>query len=124
MRRRMEMRFVPHAERVCYGLGLLHYTYAPEKRSLIIMDLERFFGGNPLGVLVRLVVISVVVGIIMSALGLTPGELFRRIDFLLQRLYDMGFRWVESLLGYFLIGAVIVVPIWLIARLFGSAAKK
>ncbi len=88
------------------------------------MDLERVLGGNPLGVVIRLVVISIVVGIVMSALGLSPGELFRRIDFLLQRLYDMGFRWVESLLGYFLIGAVIVVPVWLIARLLGSGAKK
>lgn len=88
------------------------------------MDIERFLGGNPLGVVIRLVVISIVVGIVMSALGLTPGELFRRIDFLLQRLYDMGFRWVESLLGYFLIGAVIVVPVWLIARLLGGGAKK
>lgn len=88
------------------------------------MDLERFLGGNPLGIVIRLVLISIVVGIAMSALGLTPGELFRRIDFLLQRLYDMGFRWVEALLGYFLIGAVIVVPIWLIARLLGGGAKK
>lgn len=88
------------------------------------MDIERFLGGNPLGVVIRLVVISIVVGIVMSALGLTPGELFRRIDFLLQRIYDMGFRWVESLLGYFLIGAVIVVPVWLIARLLGGGAKK
>ena len=109
---------------MCYGLALQNDTHLPGKRSFIIMDLERYFGGNPLGVLLRLVVISIVVGIIMSALGLTPGELFRRIDFLLQRIYDMGFRWVESLLGYFLIGAVIVVPIWLIARLFGSGAKK
>lgn len=88
------------------------------------MDIERFLGGNPLGVVIRLVVISIVVGIVMSALGLTPGELFRRIDFLLQRIYDMGFRWVESLLGYFLIGAVIVVPVWLVARLLGGGAKK
>lgn len=88
------------------------------------MDLERFFGGNPVGVLVRLVLISIVVGIAMSALGLTPGELLRRLDFILQRIYDMGFRWVETLLGYFLIGAVIVVPIWLVARLLGGGAKK
>ena len=88
------------------------------------MDIERIFGGSPVWVVVRLVVISIVVGIALSALGLTPGELFLTIDFLLQRLYDMGFRWVEWLIGYFLIGAVIVVPIWLIARMFGGGAKK
>jgi hypothetical protein len=88
------------------------------------MDLERILGGSPLAVIVRLVVLSIVVGIVLSALGLTPAELFRRIDLLLQRLYDMGFRWVEWLFGYFLIGAVIVVPIWAIARLLGAARKK
>lgn len=88
------------------------------------MDLERLLGGSPIGVIVRLVLISIVVGIALSALGLTPGELLRRIDFLLQRLYDMGFRWVETLFGYFLIGAVVVLPIWLIARLVRRGAEK
>ena len=88
------------------------------------MDMERILGGSPVAVVVRLVLISIVVGIALSALGLTPGELFRRIDFLLQRLYDMGFRWVEWLVGYFLIGAVIVIPVWLIARLLGGGRKK
>lgn len=88
------------------------------------MDMDRFFGGNPIGVIVRLVILSVVVGIALSALGLTPAELFRRLDFLLARLYEFGFRWVEWLVGYFLIGAVIVVPIWLIARLIGGGGTK
>ncbi len=88
------------------------------------MDMERILGGSPVAVVIRLILISIVVGIALSALGLTPGELFRRIDFLLQRLYDMGFRWVEWLIGYFLIGAVIVIPVWLIARLLGGAGKK
>ena len=88
------------------------------------MDIERIIGGNPWAVLLRLVLLSIVVGIALSALGLTPGELFRRLDFLLERLYAMGFRWVEWLFGYFLIGAVIVVPVWLVARLFGCGSAK
>lgn len=87
------------------------------------MDMERIFGGNPWAVVIRLVVLSIVVGVALSALGLTPGELFRRFDVLLSRLYDMGFRWVEWLFGYFLIGAVIVIPIWAIARLLGGGKK-
>ena len=88
------------------------------------MDMERILGGSPASVIIRLVVLSVVVGIALSALGLTPAELFRRLDFLVARLYDMGFRWVEWLFGYFLIGAVIVVPVWLLARLFGGGGAK
>ena len=80
--------------------------------------------GSPASVIIRLVVLSVVVGIALSALGLTPGELFRRLQFLLARLSDMGLHWVEWLFGYFLIGAVIVVPVWLLARLFGGGGAK
>ena len=82
------------------------------------MNGDRFFGGNPIGVLIRLVLISIVVGIVLSALGLTPVELFARLDLLVRRLYEMGFGWVEWLVRYFLVGAVIVFPVWLITRLF------
>lgn len=88
------------------------------------MDFERMLGGSPLSVLLRLVVLSVVVGIVLSTLGLTPGELFRKLDFLLQSFFNMGFRWMETLAGYFLIGAVIVIPIWLLARLLGGGKPK
>jgi hypothetical protein len=88
------------------------------------MDMERIFGGNPWAVIFRLVVLSIVVGIALSALGLTPGELIRRLDFIVARLYELGFRWVEWLIGYFLIGAVIVVPIWLVARFLGRGGER
>ena len=82
------------------------------------MNSDRLFGGNPLGVLVRLILISIVVGIVLSALGLTPAELLSRLDLVVRRLYEMGFGWVEWLFRYFLLGAVIVFPVWLVTRLF------
>ena len=39
---------------------------------------------------------------------------------LFQRLWDLGFDAVNWLWRYFLLGAVIVIPIWLLSRLFGS----
>jgi hypothetical protein len=39
---------------------------------------------------------------------------------LLQRLWDMGFDAVYWLWRYFLLGAVIVIPIWLIIRLINA----
>ena len=82
------------------------------------MNSDRLFGGNPLGVLIRLVAISIVVGIVLSALGLTPVELLSRLELVVRRLYEMGFGWVEWLFRYFLLGAVIVFPVWLVTRLF------
>jgi hypothetical protein len=88
------------------------------------MNREQLFGGNPASVLLRLVLMSVVVGIVLSALGINPSNVFSYLNLFLRRLYDMGFGAIESLLQYFLIGAVIVFPIWFIARLLGAFRRS
>ena len=88
-----------------------------------MIDRDRILGGNPLGVAIRLVLLSIVVGIVMSALGITPANFFYHLDLLIRRLYDFGFAWVEWLFRYFLLGAVVVIPIWLIARVLGAFGK-
>jgi hypothetical protein len=80
--------------------------------------MERLFGGNPALVLIRLVVLSLIVGVLLAALGFSPFDIINSIRELFARLYDMGFEVVEKAMRYFLLGAVIVFPIWLIARLF------
>lgn len=88
------------------------------------MDRETLFGGNPLGVLIRLALISIVVGIVLSALDITPQNLIWRMQILARRLYDMGFGIFEWAGRYLLLGAVVVVPIWIIARLLGMIGGK
>lgn len=88
------------------------------------MDRETFLGGSVAGVIIRLVLLSVVVGVILSALGITPDNIFDRINVLLQRIYDLGFGAIDSLLGYFILGAIVVVPIWFISRLLKTARKQ
>lgn len=86
--------------------------------------MERFFGGNPLAVMVRLIIMSVIVGIVLAALGLSPLELIEGLQRLAIRIYDMGFGAVEWALQYFLLGAVIVIPVWLLSRLLSTASRK
>lgn len=81
------------------------------------MTLRRLFGGPPLTVLFKLVVMSVIVGILLAALGLSPYDILDSIARLFQRIYNMGFEAIDTALRYFLLGAVIVFPIWLIMRL-------
>ncbi|MEQ8823530.1 MAG: DUF6460 domain-containing protein [Filomicrobium sp.] len=84
------------------------------------MDRNTLFGGNPFAIVIRLVLISIVVGIILSALGITPRNLFYHLNLLADRLYQLGFGVFENLLGYMILGAIVVVPIWLVARVFGA----
>ncbi|MEP9379526.1 DUF6460 domain-containing protein [Aquabacter sp. CN5-332] len=80
-------------------------------------QLTRFFGGSPAMVLVRLVVLSVVVGVILAALGLDPRNLLESLTQLVQNLLNLGFGAIESVWRYFLLGAVIVIPLWLLLRI-------
>lgn len=83
------------------------------------VDRYRLFGGNPIGVIVRLVVLSVVVGIVMSALNIRPENILYHVRLLIHRISQLGFGIFETAIGYFLLGAAVVIPIWLIVRLLG-----
>ena len=78
---------------------------------------SRFLGGPPLAVLARLVLLSIVVGVILSAVGLDPRNILDSIENLIRNVWDMGFDAVRWLWRYFLLGAALVVPIWLLVRL-------
>jgi hypothetical protein len=79
--------------------------------------LSRFFGGPPLSVIFRLILLSILVGVILAVLGLDPLNIIRSAEQLVRAIWDMGFDAVRWLWRYFLLGALIVVPIWLVMRL-------
>jgi len=79
--------------------------------------LSRFLGGSPAQVLLRLVFLSFVVGIILSALDLDPLDLIHMAVEFVERLWNMGFHALGRLGSYLAIGAIVVVPIWLVTRL-------
>jgi hypothetical protein len=78
---------------------------------------SRFLGGPPMSVLLRLVLLSILVGVILSAVGLDPLHIWQSLETLIRRIWDMGFDAVRWAWRYFLLGAALVVPIWLFVRL-------
>ncbi|EFO34296.1 conserved hypothetical protein [Roseibium sp. TrichSKD4] len=80
--------------------------------------LVRLMGGSPGQVVLRLVFLSFVVGVILSALDLNPLDLVEMVQNFVARLWHMGFDALGSIGRYFLLGAAVVIPIWLIARVF------
>ena len=81
---------------------------------------NRWTGGSPWSVLFRLILVCILVGVILSALGFDPWNIVDSIRRLFQRIWDMGFDAVRWLWRYFLLGAVIVIPIWIIMRLVNA----
>jgi len=84
----------------------------------------RILGGSPLAVLGRLILVSILVGVILSALGLDPFDIVHSVERLIRSIWDMGFDAVRWVWRYFLLGAVIVIPIWIIARLVNAPRGK
>jgi Family of unknown function (DUF6460) len=85
--------------------------------------LYRFLGGTPLTVAFRLVLLSILVGVVLAAIGFDPWNIVNSIRLLFQRIWDLGFDAINGLWRYFLLGAVIVIPIWLLSRLFAPRGR-
>jgi len=80
-------------------------------------SLQRWLGGSPGAVLVRLIFLSILVGALMAFLGITPFSLFNGIVNFIHRVFGRGIDAVREVLQWLVYGAIIVVPVWLIIRL-------
>ena len=87
--------------------------------------LQKFLGGPPVAVAMRLVMLSLVVGVILSVIGLDPfnileslGDFVRWVAYRFDAIIALGVDAVHWIVRYVLLGAAVVIPIWLLARLF------
>ncbi len=85
---------------------------------------SRLTRGNTGRTLLQLVIVSIVVGAVFSFLGIGPREFWRgvirNVSNLISSLGESFGEIVMTLGAYLLIGAAIVIPIWLISRLLSS----
>lgn len=88
------------------------------------MDANSFFGGHPLSVLLRLVLISIAVGVVLKALGIDLRNFFSRMNEALRSLYDLGFGAIDWALEFLVLGALIVVPIWFLGRVVAVSRRN
>lgn len=84
-------------------------------------SVNQFLGDTPGRVIVRLLVLSFAVGILLAFFGVEPWEILIWFRDGILHMWHMGFAALGHIGHYFLLGAVVVVPIWLILRLVKSA---
>ena len=77
------------------------------------------FGDNPVRVVMRLVLLSLAVGIILSAMGYTSIELLQDFRLELEALVKFAEWLVANSFGIIILGAAVVVPIWAVTQLWG-----
>jgi hypothetical protein len=74
-----------------------------------------------LSVIFRLILLSILIGVILEVIGLDPWNLIESLKRLVLRIWDMGFDAVRWLWRYLLLGAAVVVPIWFVVRVMRVA---
>lgn len=79
--------------------------------------LARFLGDSPLRVIVKLVVVSFLVGLVMHTFGWSPYDVLRGVQNFFLDIWNTGFRAIDRFLGYILLGAAIVVPAFILLRI-------
>jgi polyferredoxin len=80
-------------------------------------NVSGFLGDSPARVIVKLIIVSLIVGVAMSAFGLSPWDIFASIREFVMRLWNMGFSAIGKFADYLLLGACVVVPAFIIIRI-------
>ena len=84
----------------------------------------RFVGGTPMAVLLRLVVVSFVVGFLLDAFGLDPSNLLNQVVRSARHIFEYGFANLREFGRMFLTGAMVVVPVWVVLRLLAAGRGR
>jgi hypothetical protein len=85
---------------------------------------SRFLGGPPLAVLGKLILLSILVGFVLKQLHLDPWNIIESIQDIVRWIWNLGFDAIRYVWRYFLLGAAIVIPIWLIMRLAKAPSAR
>lgn len=88
----------------------------PASRS----GLERLLGDRPGALLIKLGLISLFVGFLMSVFGFNAGDLVRGASEAIREVLRDGAGVFRQMGSYIVTGAAIVLPVWLVLRLLKS----
>ena len=91
--------------------------------SAMTNTVNRFVGGSPAMVAVRLIVVSFVVGIVLVTFGFDPAMLLSEAVRDARRIVELGFTDIRQIARILVTGAMVVVPVWLVLRLLDSSRR-
>ena len=89
-----------------------------------IFQASIYFGGSLSTVLLRLFVVSFVVGVILAGLGFEPETIYENLLRMLRRLIEFGLGDIKQIARILLTGAMVVLPIWLLLRITSAGRSR
>ncbi|KAA0699426.1 hypothetical protein DTW90_08530 [Neorhizobium sp. P12A] len=81
-------------------------------------QMNRFLGDSPARTIVKLIVVSLIVGFVMKVMGWQPMDLIYNIRHVVLDIWHTGFAALGKFGDYLILGATIVIPIFIVLRLF------
>lgn len=78
---------------------------------------NRFLGDTPGRVIVKLILVSLVVGVVMHAFNWTPYDILWKIRDFFIGIWNMGFSALSRFADYLLLGAAVVIPAFILIRI-------
>ena len=83
-----------------------------------------FIGGSLAAVVLRLVVVSFVVGLILAMFGFDPETVYESFDRAVRHLIEFGLTDFRQFGRILLTGAMVVLPIWFVLRLLDARRAR
>lgn len=74
--------------------------------------------------IIKIVIFSLLVGLALAFFDISPRSLVENLGETVVDIYEVVLSFLKWSLKYVLLGAVVVVPIWLVFFLIGLAKKK
>ncbi len=95
-----------------------------QERVVSVQGRTRLMPQLTIATLVKLLIASLVVGMIMAFLGITPRDVLGYVTSFANEAIENAAAWAGSAISYVLLGAVIVIPIWLLSMLFKTFNRR
>ncbi|MDM9626309.1 DUF6460 domain-containing protein [Rhizobium sp. S152] len=83
-------------------------------------QVNKFLGDSIGRTLIKLLVVSLIVGFIMNIFGLAPLDFIYGVRNFILDIWHRGFSALGRIGDYLLLGASVVIPIFIIIRLFSQ----
>lgn len=86
--------------------------------------MDKIFGGPIVPTLLKLALLSIIVGLIFAIFGIDPMDLWREFGTTIQRVWQMTIDAINWSWRYAALGAIVVLPVWIIYRLMLAMTSK
>nr|WP_316657105.1 DUF6460 domain-containing protein [uncultured Gellertiella sp.] len=80
-------------------------------------SLNRFLGDSPGRTILKLAVLSLVVGFVMKIFGIVPADIIYSIRAFIIDLWQTGFHAFGRIGSYLVLGGTVVIPLFLLIRI-------